>query len=76
MGSRQRKMIVDARLALHLKDASLSKETSKLYFGKMNNGVLSTYYLFHDISLSGVISVVWMQHPKTCFLPNAKTGTK
>ncbi|WP_038182939.1 hypothetical protein [Vibrio rhizosphaerae] len=48
-------IVVDGRIDLHLKEVPYSKETGKLYFGKMNNSVLYTHSLFSHASLSGII---------------------
>ncbi|WP_104398587.1 hypothetical protein [Vibrio penaeicida] len=48
-------MIVDGRLSLHLKETEHSRETGRLFFGKMNNSILFTKALFGGGSVSGLI---------------------
>lgn len=48
-------LIVDGKIALHLKEENHSRESGKLYFGKMNNCILFTKSLFRNKSISGTI---------------------
>lgn len=55
-------LIVDGKIALHLKEENLSRESGKLYFGKMNNGILFTKSLFRNKSISGTILSLLGKH--------------
>lgn len=63
MWARDKESVVNqGRIDLHLKDERYSKETGKLYFGNMNNGVLYTYSLFQSTSLAGAILALANKH--------------
>jgi hypothetical protein len=47
---------------IHLKEESYSKETGKLYFGKMNNSILFTKSLFRNKSISGEVLYFLNKH--------------
>ncbi|EGR4191454.1 MULTISPECIES: hypothetical protein [Vibrio] len=55
-------IVVNGRVNLHLKEERQSKETGRLYFGKMNNSILYTYSLFSNSSPSGVILALANKH--------------
>lgn len=55
-------LIVDGKIALHLKEENHSRESGKLYFGKMNNGILFTKSLFRNKSISGTILSLLGKH--------------
>lgn len=55
-------IVVNGRVNLHLKEVRQSKETGRLYFGKMNNSILYTYSLFSNSSPSGVILALANKH--------------
>ncbi|MBF4323420.1 hypothetical protein, partial [Vibrio anguillarum] len=55
-------MVVDSRIDLHIKDEKYSKETGKLYFGQMNNGIFYTLSLFSDVGLPGIILALANKH--------------
>ncbi|CAK1839780.1 conserved hypothetical protein [Vibrio crassostreae] len=59
-------IVVRNRVQLHLKEEKHSKETGKLYFGNMNNGIFYTYSLFQSTSIAGIILALANKH----FLPN------
>lgn len=56
------KLIIDGQIALHLKEEDYSRESGKLYFGKMNNGILFTKSLFRNKSISGTILSLLEKH--------------
>lgn len=61
--ARDRENIVkDGRIDLELKIISQSKESSKLLFGKMNNGFLFTNSLFKDQTITGLILELVSKH--------------
>lgn len=45
----------EMEVSLHLKEENYSRETGKLFFGKMNNSILFTKSLFVNKSISGTI---------------------
>ncbi|AVI65758.1 hypothetical protein CKQ84_07545 [Shewanella sp. WE21] len=55
-------IVIDGRVNLHIKEERQSKETGKLYFGKMNNSVLYTYSLFSNSSPAGIILALANKH--------------
>ncbi|MGR5363623.1 hypothetical protein ACPV54_22365 [Vibrio mediterranei] len=55
-------IVVDGRVALHIKSEKYSKETGKIYFGQMNNGILYTLSLFNDVGLPGMILALANKH--------------
>lgn len=58
----KKNIVVNGRIDLHIKEERHSKETGKLYFGKMNNSILYTYALFDRTSLSGLIFALANKH--------------
>ncbi|KJV27312.1 hypothetical protein [Pantoea sp. SM3] len=56
------KAISNGMINVHLKEESLSKETGKLYFGKMNNSILFTKSLFKNSSISGKVASLLKEH--------------
>lgn len=55
-------IIVDGRVALHLKEEKYSKETGRLLFGNMNNSLMYTLSLFNGVSISGAILNLAQKH--------------
>lgn len=55
-------IVTDGSINVHLKEESFSKETGKLYFGKMNNSILFTKSLFKDHSVSGKVISLLQEH--------------
>ncbi|EKO3803710.1 hypothetical protein NTE05_000875 [Vibrio harveyi] len=63
MWARDRENLVEHnRVNLHLKEEKHSKETGKLYFGNMNNGIYYTYSLFQSAGLAGLIITLANKH--------------
>lgn len=58
----KKNMVINGRIDLHIKEERQSKETGKIYFGKMNNSILFTYSLFDANSLSGLIFALANKH--------------
>lgn len=55
-------IVSNGLINVHLKEESFSKETGKLYFGKMNNSILYTKSLFRNKSISGEIIHLLTKH--------------
>lgn len=55
-------LVSNGRINLHLKEEKYSKETGKLFFGKMNNSILYTYSLFNSQSISASILSLAQHH--------------
>jgi len=55
-------IVEDNRINLHLKEEDYSRETGKLYFGKINNSILFTKSLFINKSISGLILSLLQKH--------------